>query len=162
MKTTNKRGFSLISFMVYLTMCTTIVILSAQALIRLTTHFFARSSEVQHVVDTHLLLDAIARDLYYAPQNVNLWQTFKRNHIVYKSNNALISWQTKNGALSRTIKKFNVTQNKWKRGHTTTLLPVSAHLLFIQQTIDDDTSSIAIQLTYHNHTITRSVVPRGV
>lgn len=161
MKKINKRGFSLISFMVYLTMCVTIVILSAQALMRLTTHFFARSSEVQHAVDAHLLLDAIARDLYYAPQNVNLWQTFERNHLVYKSNNALISWQTKNGALTRTIKQFDGIQNKWKRGHTTTLLPTSAHLLFIKQIIGDTTSKITIQLTYHNHTITRSVVPRG-
>lgn len=160
-KFSSVKGFSLISFMVYLTICVSVILLSTQVFMRLTTCFVAYSSKVQQLVDAHLMLDTIARDLYYAPQDINSWQTFKPNHVAYKNNNVLISWHTKKCALIRMVKKFDTAQHHWKRGRSTKLLPCSAHLLFTKRKLNECKDDITIQLTYHNCTITRSVVPRG-
>lgn len=142
-------------------MCTSIVLLTSQAIINLSSRLFAHSSETQQLVDAHLMIDTLVRELYQAPHKVKDWQVFKPNYVAFTIDNKLLSWQIKNGVLIRRVKKRDSITNSWRRGKSTILLPNTTQLFVIEKELNEYESMIEVQLTYHNHKVTRLVVPSG-
>jgi hypothetical protein len=137
------------------------VLLTSQALVNLSSHFFIHSSEIQQLVDAHLILDTLVQELYQAPKNIEYWQVLQPNHVSFTINNKLLSWQNNKGTLIRRVKKRNSITNAWRRGKSTILLPSASKLFVVEKKLNEYESIIEVQLTYHNHRVTRLVVPRG-
>ncbi|MBD3273591.1 hypothetical protein GF385_04560 [Candidatus Dependentiae bacterium] len=114
-KKMNKKGFSLIELIVYLSIFSSFVLLSFTSLATFFKDFFKEFESNKKFIRNSIILDLLKRDLICSSPKITYWD--KNNFVFrkkYPNKNYLdISWQMRKDGVYRLIGKYDYLQNKW-------------------------------------------------
>lgn len=107
-------GFSLVSFVIYLSAMTIIVSTGFHWLLELHKFYQTAIKKQRHFLEIHFVNDAFIRDIHTAPKLAELWEKQGQYEIGWKTKNGIsIAWKYNMHSLTRIQKKWDKTNKTW-------------------------------------------------
>jgi len=110
-----KRGFLLLSFLLYLLLFTLLTTLCFDWALTSFTTYTLRARRNMIVVDAYIAHDLFARDVHMAPLDIKEWKKISSSEIIWHYNNQDIGWCYKDKKLIRSEGHYNKQSNTWHK-----------------------------------------------
>ncbi len=111
----NKRGFLLLSFLVYLLLFTLLVSLCFDWALTLFTTYTMRAQRNVVIINAYIAQDLFIRDIHMAPLDEQEWKKITTSEIIWSTHNWDIGWCYKNKKLIRNEGHYNKQMQKWDK-----------------------------------------------
>lgn len=139
-----KKGFSLLSFLLYLVVFSTIAFCVCHIITILILPSFSAIKKSQSLISLHIAADFFVRDIHYMRENEYLWRLISPNEIIWHQNEGDRGWRFFNNCLERREGTYN-GNGTWK--NATTSLVAKNILATIFTVIKTEQHDEAIELT---------------
>jgi len=111
----NKKGFSLLSFLLYLMCFTMIMLFSCHIVVLFVIPSFSAMHKCQSIIASHIATDLFVRDIREIVPNQCHWKLITPHELIWEINERNIGWRFSNNCLERIEGVYN---QGWK--HKTT------------------------------------------
>ena len=162
----NKKGFLLLSFLLYLLLFTLLTGLCFNWALTSFTTYTLRARRSMAVTNAYIAHDLFIRDIYMAPLNIKEWKKISSSEIIWHYNNQDIGWCHKNKKLIRSEGYYNKQTDRWHKKinsiaaqHINSLIfTVKKQLISDRLIIKNITVECVIGDQEHTHTLTHFIV----
>jgi len=110
-----KRGFLLLSFLLYLLLFTLLATLCFDWVLTSFTTYTLRARRNAVIINAHTALDLFIRDVHMAPLDVKEWKKISSSEIIWHHNNQDIGWCHKNKKLIRSEGHYSKQSDTWHK-----------------------------------------------
>ena len=111
----NKKGFSLLSFLLYLMFFTMIMFFSCHIIVSLIIPSFSTMRKCQSIIALHIASDLFVRDIRAIKNHSCHWKLVTPHELIWQEGERDIGWRFSDNRLER---KEGIYNQRWK--HTTT------------------------------------------
>ncbi len=110
-----KKGFLLLSFLLYLLLFTLLTLLCFNWALTSFTTYTLRTRRSMAVTNAYIAHDLFIRDIHMAPLDIKEWKKISSSEIIWHYNNQDIGWCHKNKKLIRSEGYYNKQANRWHK-----------------------------------------------
>jgi len=114
-KINKKKGFLLLSFLLYLLLFTLLTALCFNWVLTSFTTYTLRVQRNRAVINTYIAHDLFIRDVHMAPLDTKKWKKISSSEIIWHYNNYDIGWCYKNTKLIRSEGHYNKRSDTWHK-----------------------------------------------
>jgi len=138
----DKKGFSLLSFLLYLTFFTIIMFFSCHIIVSLVIPTISTTRKCQSIVMHHIALDLFVRDIRAIRNNCCSWKVINDKELIWQIDTHAIGWSWTNDRLER---KEGLYDQGWKKKTTSIVATKTKQAHF--KVIKHLDAIVAIELT---------------
>jgi hypothetical protein len=139
----NKKGFSLISFLLYLTLFSMIMLFSCHIIVSLIIPSFASVRNTQSIIAMHVATDLFVRDIHNIDEGV-VWKHTAPAEIMWHTGDHDICWRLQDKCLERVEGTYN---NGWKDKTVSIVASGISKIDFTYKKDGQDMRAIELSLT---------------
>ena len=110
-----KKGFLLLSFLLYLLLFTLLTLLCFDWALTSFTTYTLRTRRSMAVTNAYIAHDLFIRDIHMAPLDIKEWKKISSSEIIWHYNNQDIGWCHKNKKLIRSEGYYNKQADRWHK-----------------------------------------------
>ncbi len=120
-----RKGFTLIEFMVYLTLFAVIVLAMASWISQLWPFYMKLTKQRVALINLHTAHDLFIRDIRTAPIDLKKWDILSDEKIIWNNKDNYISWEKRKDALIRIEGNYNSVKKQWgKKSQSLLVKPI--------------------------------------
>jgi type II secretory pathway component PulJ len=140
----NEKGFSLLSFLLYLAFFSMITLFFCHLVVVLIIPTFSSMKKCQSVITLHIASDFFVRDIRSVRQNVDTWKVISPPELIYNHENHDIGWSFLGDHLERREGTYN---GNWKGIKASIIARGLSNVVFIPRKDQDRIIGMELILT---------------
>jgi hypothetical protein len=148
MKIYSLLGFSIFEFVVYTALFSFITFLGTILISRSYMTLNAHEGQIQEIMDTSIVYDLFARDIYQAPIDKKLWH-YNTHQIIWHivRNNNDIGWCYEHACLYRIEGNYDYQKSQWRSTHKNLVAQHIKKLQFFLHATTDSIQAVSLVLS---------------
>jgi len=139
----NKKGFSLLSFLIYLMLFTMVTFFSCHIIVSLIIPSLTSLRKCHSIVALHIASDLFVRDIHAIKNEKNMWKVIHPFELVWQSTDHDIGWRFNDNCLERIEGIYN---QGWKKKTTSIVACGISNATFIIEKHQDHIMGIELAL----------------
>jgi hypothetical protein len=136
----NKKGFSLLSFLVYLMLFSLITFFVCHIIVSLIIPSLKSVRQCQSIMALHIASDLFVRDIHAGIHN---WKVITPHELIWQANESDIGWSCDNNYVKRTTGLYNGT---WENKVTSIVAAGVAEVTFTPEKVRDRIIGVELKL----------------
>jgi hypothetical protein len=140
----SKKGFSLLSFLLYLVLFTIITVLSCHIIVSLIIPSLVSMRRCQSVIALHIASDLFVRDIRAIKPDECHWKLVTSHELVWQADNHDVGWSFTNNRLERKEGEYN---KGWKSKNTSIVATGISQVVFAVEKVKDKSLGVEMVIT---------------
>lgn len=144
----NKKGFSLLSFLLYLMLFSLITLFSCHIITFLIIPSLSAMRKTQTIIALHIASDLFVRDIRVMRQGRPCWKLVTPHELIWNHNDCDVGWRFFNHCLER---REGTYDNGWRSSHTSIIAKNVSDAVFLAEKEQEDIRGIELTITPENN-----------